>query len=429
MQRAIFTALFLLILPDIAASVSTPAPGVGYDRVVAVVIGISEQTGLWRRLPNAVQDADRFGDLLATRGATVIRLRDDEATESAIYEAITETAPKALGNGITDAHRNLLIVYFVGHGSTTAVGDEGYLVPYGAGGQHDWISMRELDGLAGQVEVFRHQLFLLASCFGGRLLRNGPQGNPGERKKRLAEYEAASLWLERGLARVARVGLTAGDKGQRVPDGRQGWGSPFGNALVNAFEKSGGAQYMAADFNGDNCVSSIELAAYVEGRGRTSHNSPRTGTLEGDDQGIVALCGTRFAKVIGGRTGVVRPRGDVPSASTSREALLETNSQLAAARAKVKATGKGAEELRQAIIYQKAARKALRDRKFKVAVHLTQEAKMWAAAVIAGKATAAVEAGTDALTTAETKAFLDSANQSTPEAPPVVDEPESPDSN
>jgi len=253
-----------------------------------VVIGISAQRDPWTPLPNARYDAQRFAAAMRSRGATVIELLDEQATEHAIVDAIALEAPAALARSRGRTGRSLLVVYFVGHGHTRRGG--GFLVPYGARRQSDWISMRELEGLAEQAGAFRHQLYVLASCFGGELLRSTTWESLQRRRQALSQEPAARPWLDGAVPQVARLGITAGTSGQRVPDGRPGAGSPFGNALINALESAGGASHTAADYNRDGCVSGPELSTYLEAFGRTRFNSPRSGTLDGSRGGTILLC-------------------------------------------------------------------------------------------------------------------------------------------
>jgi len=293
-----------------------PRSRVGYDQIVGVVIGIGDQGEPWGPLPNAVIDAERFADLLRGRGARVIELYDAEATEGAIVDAITIGAPAALRQPVESGARTLLVIYFVGHGHTRL--GQGFLIPHGAARQSDWISMREIEGLAGQAAAFRHQIYILGTCFGGELLRSTSSTPAETRERELATWGDASIWRDRGLDKVARVGITAGGADDKVPDGLPGAGSRFGNAVVEALRPMAAGDAMAADFNRDHCVSHLELAAYVEGHGRSPHNSPRAGTLEGDDQGVIALCDRVFTRP----TAVPAPVGATRGSDASSPALV-----------------------------------------------------------------------------------------------------------
>ncbi len=264
------------------------ADSIRYDNVVIVAIGISDYPD--EPLPNAARDAQQFADLFRAEHTGLIELYDRQATRKEIIRAIRKRAPAMLR---APGDRNLLIVYFVGHGQTA--GGVGFLAPYGAEGEDGWLAMSRLRDIAKQSKTFRHQLYILGSCFGGDVLRSVSSAKPEKRQEELVHNAPVARWVAKALDRRARVALTAGSARQKVPDGEVGHGSPFGRALVNALRTGGGSRFMAADFNRDGCVSHAELTAYVEGFGRTAHNTPRSGTLEGDDAGTVVLCQGAFA--------------------------------------------------------------------------------------------------------------------------------------
>ncbi|MCB9541721.1 MAG: hypothetical protein H6703_04635 [Myxococcales bacterium] len=143
-------------------------------------------------------------------------------------------------------------------------------------------------------------------------------------------------------------------------------------------------------------------------------------------------------------------------AASAKDALKETNKLLAQARAQVKATQKGQEAFRQAVVNQKAARAALKKNKADVAMHLTTQARASAnlaiaeatgvaapaaappapAAPVAAAAAAAPVAAAVAADEAadeveevdevadDAQAFVDEADKTTATADKVADEPE-----
>ena len=258
---------------------------VGYDQIVVVTVGIEHYDG-WADLPNAPKDVELFLDALDgpwDAPVQVVRLEEAQATKDGILQALDLAATEA-GN----RNNSLLVFYFAGHGTTEK--NAGYLVPYGGkkGAYTTWLSMSELEGFAAtRASAVPHQLYILGSCVSGTLLKTRMRGEDELRKQQLA-----AGWRQAELTRIARIGLTAGSDKQSIPDGKEGAGSRFGQAVANALRDIGRGR--AADYDGDGCVDKFELATYVHGRGKTRHNTPRMGLLRGDDSGMLALCKGRF---------------------------------------------------------------------------------------------------------------------------------------
>lgn len=282
-------AIFLttgLLFPSVS-----PASGdVGYDSIVAVVVGINHPVDSKPALANATIDAEKFANLISSRGGQVLTLYDEDATRSRVYEALEKYAP-ALRRQSPGA-RSLLIFYFAGHGETQ--GGAGYLVPYGATERRDWISLTTLKQLSSTLG-FGHQLFLLGSCFGGTFF-HGVNLPVGESRGDTARDSITAQVVLQHLSSPARIAIAAGGADEKIPDGEPGRGSQFGNALVRGLTVRDGTDLMAADIDENGCVSSLELGAYVQGKAYSTINTPKWGVLDQSVQSDVFLCSRKLTR-------------------------------------------------------------------------------------------------------------------------------------
>ena len=279
-------ALAMMSLPCPPAVAESGTALTRYHKVVAVVVGIETyRYRRWKRLPNAEVDAKKFAALMRSRGATVHTLYGRKATREAIVNLLDRAANQA--TLIWPQNRNLLVFYFAGHGVTRS--QEGYLVPYDGKSttSGSWLTMGTLKQKSREMLHVRHQLWILGSCFSGTLFRSAAGRVSGED---LATRLPASVWLSRSLDKVTRVAITAGTEDQKIPDGPRGQGSAFGNAVVNALSPIGGSTHDAADYNRDGCVTAAEWFTFVANRGKSAMNTPFSGRLEGDAQGMAVLC-------------------------------------------------------------------------------------------------------------------------------------------
>jgi hypothetical protein len=230
-----------VILAAAALILAVPSPAqasVGYDKVVAVVAGVGayESAGGYSPLPNAKPDAKAFATVLRTRrfsGTTpvVYTLYDGEATEGRIIRTFRKARDEARA-----ARRSLLIFYFAGHGRRGS-GGQGYLVPFGATDESEYISMSALQDLAGPDNGVQHQLFILGSCFSGTFVTRSDT----PRAEELERSEDASRWLAAQLDRRVRAAILAGGDDEKMPDGAPGDLSLFGRAVVDALSQRPGA--------------------------------------------------------------------------------------------------------------------------------------------------------------------------------------------
>ncbi len=216
-----------------------------YRESHALVIGVSEYTGGWPRLPGVKKDIKAVRRVLERVGFQVHVIEDPDRRE-------LEAAFKdfVLEYGLNPENR--LLFYFAGHGHTHkpkyATNDPeewmGYIVAREAPSpkedltrffQHS-VSMQSIQGIALTIES-KHAMFVFDSCFSGTLFglsRAIPQD------------------IQQRTGKPVRQFLTSGTADQVVPDI-----SIFRRQFVSALEGD-------ADRNADGYVTGTELGLYIE---------------------------------------------------------------------------------------------------------------------------------------------------------------------
>jgi hypothetical protein len=143
-----------------------------YDKRYAVVVGINKYpkaASRFQALRGAVNDANQVEASLKKMGFDeVIGLRDEQATKSAIIEALgDQVSSKAKDN-------DLVVFFFAGHGDTRGEGTDqmGFILP------HDYdpnrhmttaLSMSTLHDISKGIKA-KHMLYAMDSCFAGGIL-------------------------------------------------------------------------------------------------------------------------------------------------------------------------------------------------------------------------------------------------------------------
>lgn len=264
--------------------VEVPTPQLARGRHVVVAIGIDDYQH-WRKLDNAVSDADGVVALFEQLGFVQVRpaLRDASATGQAL-DALVAELEHLLGP------EDSLVVFFAGHGTTRTqqVGrrrvNTGYLVPVdgteGARGAASWIELEPwLRGLARLPP--RHVLVILDACFSGAALSvirwgRGSGSLPG------LPFEVANT-------KHSRLLIASTLEAQRAQDDGPAPGhSLFTGCLIEAL--SGGAKRIG-ERDGRAVTIGSELAHYVRHRVQTYggrpgwDQTPDFGTFDHDDRG------------------------------------------------------------------------------------------------------------------------------------------------
>jgi len=209
----------------------------------ALVIGESEYTNGWRRLPGVKEDFAAIKTLFEEQGFNVETL--ENANSQGLKSGITNFLDKY--GYRTDAR---LVLYFAGHGETLDLDGQrmGYIVPVDAPYSRNnrnqindeflqkAVPMAQFEAWAVQYRS-RHILFVFDSCFAGAVFRS--QGAEPPAINRLISYPVRQF-------------ITSGDANEEVPDE-----SIFRREFVHAIRNGAG------DLNKDGYISGTELGLYL----------------------------------------------------------------------------------------------------------------------------------------------------------------------
>ena len=211
-----------------------------YRESYALVIGVSDYTHGWPRIPNAVRDAREVGDELKKHGFHIILL--ENPTSAQLKEGIEKFIASY---GLDEPNR--LLFYFAGHGHTVkkAYGSNvGYIVPSDAPDPSEdsggfimkAVSMERFNTYARDINA-RHVLYLFDSCFSGSIF---------------ALSRAAPEAISYKINQHVRQFITAGSEDEKVPDQ-----SIFKSQFVAAIRGE-------ADNNHDGYVTGTELGMFLQ---------------------------------------------------------------------------------------------------------------------------------------------------------------------
>ncbi|HEY0170719.1 MAG TPA: caspase family protein [Pyrinomonadaceae bacterium] len=211
-----------------------------YEQSYALVVGVSEYTRGWPRLPGVKRDVEEVSRALERHGFLVTKV---ENPDSAQLEKSFKEFIDAYGRGV----ETRLLFYFAGHGHTVkqSYGEEmGYIVPADAplpardpaGFMSKAMDMQQMELYARRVQS-KHALFLFDSCFSGALF---------------ALSRAVPESITYKTARPVRQFITSGSADEQVPDQ-----SIFRRQFVEALDGEG-------DVNGDGYVTGTELGEFLQ---------------------------------------------------------------------------------------------------------------------------------------------------------------------
>ena len=259
-SAALFILLALVTGPAHSTAAQTNARGVGvdmqqvnikgddgqvirlYDKSYALLIGVSDYSAGWPKLPGVKQDIEAVRIALEKHGFTTkVVMNPTEAQLEEAYRSFIQQYGLAV--------ENRLLFYFAGHGHTVKQSygeDMGYIVPVDAPNPN-----RDLDGFRAKsldmqsMELYarriqsKHALFLFDSCFSGSLfaLSRAVPDNIGYK-----------------TSRPVRQFITSGSADEQVPDR-----SIFREQFVAAIEGE-------ADANRDGYVTGSELGDFLQDR-------------------------------------------------------------------------------------------------------------------------------------------------------------------
>jgi len=209
-----------------------------YKGSYALLIGASQYTKGWRRLPSVPHEVDAVKTALEAQGFEVQVISDPDA------KRLEEAFKSFIGKYGYD-RENRLFFFFSGHGYTRKQGKKGYLVPVDApdpredekGFLRKALSMGQIQTWAKQMEV-KHSLFAFDSCFSGTIFT-------------AKDHVEVPPHITDKTARTVRQFITAGDMDEPVPSV-----SVFTPSLVRGLEGEG-------DLDGDGYVTGTELRSYL----------------------------------------------------------------------------------------------------------------------------------------------------------------------
>lgn len=199
-----------LSLPDNAVNALKIYPSGKY---FIFAIGIDDYEHI-PPLENAVNDVQSVVSMLTSKyqfdPADVMILLNEEATRSNIYRQFTNLIR-------TVSAKDVVLIYYSGHGNFNDDLDEGYWVPVDGEGDDPagYLSNHEIVRFVEKIGSF-HTLVISDSCFSGNLFADDTRGDFG--RERLETIP--SRWL-----------MTSG-RNEKVPDGAPGGHSPFAESLL-----------------------------------------------------------------------------------------------------------------------------------------------------------------------------------------------------
>jgi len=211
-----------------------------YDNMYALVIGNSDYSGGWSKLPNALTDAREVSARLTGMGFQV--------TEA--FNLNSAAMNKAISDFVYQQGREedaALLVYYAGHGDTeqTADGEKlGYLIPIDTPPRHQnpqlfserGISMTKIQEYSLKIQS-RHVLMLFDSCFSGSIFALSRDPLPPA--------------ITEKVASKVRQYITSGNENETVPDK-----SYFKTCFLQGLDGD-------ADLNRDGYVTGVEMGNYL----------------------------------------------------------------------------------------------------------------------------------------------------------------------
>ena len=213
-----------------------------YQESHALVIGASEYTNGWPKLPGVKNDIEAVKSALEKNGFHVETVIDPDNQQ--LQKAFTDFI-----NRYGFKPENRLLFYFAGHGHTLRLdyGDEmGYIVPINAPNpnvdKNGFLSlaldMQQMEVFAKRIQA-KHALFLFDSCFAGSIF---------------ALSRAVPENISYKTAKPVRQFITSGGAEEKVPDK-----SIFRRQFIAALAGEG-------DGNRDGYLTGLELGEFLQAK-------------------------------------------------------------------------------------------------------------------------------------------------------------------
>ncbi|MBV7339523.1 caspase family protein, partial [Chloroflexi bacterium TSY] len=262
----------------------------GFDRSLAIVIGINDYMNGIPTLKTPINDATEFARLLNDEHGYEVHLFTQEVTHAVLTTYFTQTLPSL------NLHRqDRLLLYFAGHGIALdgEDGPSGYLIPQDAKPEDPstFLAMRDLHEWLNDLNC-RQMLAILDCCFAGafrwastRHVRPLPETIYQERYDRFIRDPAWQI-TSAAYDQKALDFLTGNSLGERGTIGNH---SPFAQSLFQALD---GAGDLVPSGEGDGVITATELSlflrdnveAQVKELGR-QHQTPQLWPLTKHDKG------------------------------------------------------------------------------------------------------------------------------------------------
>ncbi len=237
-------------------------PKPGFERSMAVVVGINSYAHGVPPLDNAVRDATAVADSLERQGFEVLRLIDSQASLQALTDLFSSHLPSQ------QPPLDRLLIYFAGHGLAHTDDQHqlsGFLLPADAHRdvQASYWPMASMREALRQLPC-RHLLLILDCCFAGafphaavRDLRPAASSTPlyVERFRHFTSHRSFQLLLSTAHDEVASDRLLSKPSQETLGDGQH---SPFALALLQALQPRS-----PADFNQDGLLTASELYTFL----------------------------------------------------------------------------------------------------------------------------------------------------------------------
>ena len=209
-----------------------------FQNSYALIIGASDYTHGWSKLPSVVDETEDVKRALKKKGFKVTHILNPD------HKALEESFKNFIDKHGFDKE-NRLLFFFSGHGHSRNKHSKGYLVPTNApdpridekGFLGKALSMIQILAWSREIEA-KHVLFLFDSCFSGTLFKSKSQGDI---PKHITDL----------TARPIRYFITAGDAGETVPAK-----SVFVPALLKGLRGE-------ADLTNDGYITGTELGIYL----------------------------------------------------------------------------------------------------------------------------------------------------------------------
>jgi len=212
-----------------------------YNQSHALLIGISDYTAGWPKLPGVKKDVIAVKNALEQNGFNVVV--KENLTKDQMDKAFTDFIQQFGQN-----ENNRLLFYFAGHGHTvkTTYGEViGYIVPADApnpnydmaGFQSKGMPMSRIEEYAKSAQS-KHAMFLFDACFSGSLF---------------AITRALPEDISYKTTNPVRQFITSGSEDEKVPD-ESVFRQQFVMALTTPY----------ADANKDNYLTGTELGMYLQ---------------------------------------------------------------------------------------------------------------------------------------------------------------------